>query len=288
MNPIDDFLQSLAQNGYSIRSITEYKRALLELNYFAIENKFFVERITKIQAREFLVWLQSSGNKSTTINNKLSYIRSFYSFLISCEKIQRNYFSELNRLVQEKNQPSLLSLSEMQNLFETIGANDSLKIRDITMFECFYGSGIQTSELCDLKLEDFSKKMATLHVRKKGGEGRYIPIPRMTVVAIESYLPSRMEKWPNSDYLFPNMHGKRFQRTNVYKLMKNFLDLTSSTKKGAHTLRYSYATHLYNNGADILTIKKLLGHKKPDTTARYIQLDENILKKAHSQAHPNS
>lgn len=287
MELINEYLQSLTNRNYSPRTIIEYQRSLIALQVFAYQNKYSIENITLPEAREFIVSLNADDILAMSVNTKVAAVRSFYNYLVREEKIERNYFLDLQRLKEGKPLPSFVPLAEMKKLFNTIEASDSFMVRDIAMFDCFYGSGIRTTELCHLKTEDLSIKKEMLHVKEgKGGKERKVPLPAQTVFALEKYLPGREIRWPQSEYLFPNMHGKRFQRTNVYKLIKNFLDLTSSKKKGAHTLRHSYATHLIMSGADIFSVQKLLGHEKADTTARYVHLDENFLKEAHSQAHP--
>jgi site-specific recombinase XerD len=152
---------------------------------------------------------------------------------------------------------------------------------------------VPTEEDIERLREKFPKKPnpewipGIIHIRKaKGGYSRKVPIPRYTELVLKRYLQVRGHSNFTSPYLFCNLSGGRMNRGNVYKIIKPFLDLTTSPKKGPHTLRHTYASHLINRGADIASVKDLLGHKSLRTTQLYTHMDIQSKIKILRAAHP--
>ncbi|MFZ6012105.1 MAG: tyrosine-type recombinase/integrase [Bacteroidota bacterium] len=264
------YIAFLIDRNCAPETLATYRRHLLEYFSYAEKVGVAIKAINTDFVKRYVIYLKSLKLHNVTINNKLVSVRNFYDFLLRTQIVIHNAFRKVKKLRERKALPSCVSPSELGVAFEALGKNKLFELQDVAILDCFYGTGVTTSELCDLQLDDLLLEQGFLKVvSNKGGKERLIPLPQVTLVTLSKYLSFRKSRWPNSQYLFPNIHGNRFQRTNVYKIVKNFLDQTSAKKKGAHTLRHSYAIHMLSGGAGLRETQVLLGHVKPDTTVKY-------------------
>jgi integrase/recombinase XerD len=262
------YLAFLKKKGRTDETLAHYESHLNDYFGYAESLNADIKRIDKAFITGYLT-RQLLTVKSVTVNNKLGSLCYFYDFLLKNEIVSKNYFKDIKPLpVAGELQPSTVELREFEIIYAKIETGDGeFNWQDIAMFECFFGTGITTSELCDLHRDDFLFDERTLNVRStKANKCRSIPLPHATFLALEKYVYARDIKWLHSDYLFPNMHGQRFQRTNVYKRIEPFLKLSNSTKKGAQTLRDSYTKHMLDRGANLVAVTRLLGHMNAETT----------------------
>jgi integrase/recombinase XerC len=289
MSLVEDYIVTLQVKNFSPETVDTYYRSINEFEKFCEKFKTDLITLTRTTARSYVVELSNREIKPISINNYITSLRLFYNYLVREGKVDVNHFVDIRRLQEGKPLPSFVPYHEMIKLFETVDQSQTFSLRDIAMFECFYGSAVRAMEMCNLKTGDIDFFNEELKIRNgKGGKDRLIPIPEGTLFILRKYMPSRDLRWPTSDYLFPNAHGKRFHPSNAYKIIKSFLDLTTSKKKGPHTLRHSYATHMIGAGAGIREVQELLGHESPETTTKYIHTDTEHLKKIFIQAHPKA
>lgn len=283
----EKYLNELSLKNLSPETLKTYSHIVGQYIDQCQEKGIDILLLDRNLARSYIVDLSLQRLDSITVNNIRTCLRLFYNYMVSEGLMTHNFFLDVQPLKTGKPLPSFVPLRELKKLFESIENGDGFLIRDIAMFEFFYGSGVRTAELCNIRMEHINLDEEYLMVREgKGRKDRVVPLPASTIYIIRKYVPGRNIRWQSSEYLFPNAHGKRFLPNNVYKLIKNFLVLTSSKKKGAHTLRHSYATHLIEAGADLRAVQELLGHESPETTTGYIHTQTDYFKKTHEQAHP--
>jgi site-specific recombinase XerD len=245
--------------------------------------------VTKDHARSYLIQLKDDDLKSISINGYRSNLERFFKWCVKRGHTKDNPFSQVSYMKEDKPLPSYVPMHEMESLFEKLACSSTLTVTQITMFEFFYATGIRTTELINLDLVDVDLKTCLVDVREgKGGLQRFVPFPESLIPVIKRYLQIREQHHFTSPYLFPNAHGQRLHRSAAYRYIKDILDSTTSSKKGAHTIRHSYASHLLARGANLKAIAELLGHRSYKTTVLYTHLDTESKREIFEAAHPKA
>ncbi|QBO37128.1 tyrosine recombinase XerC [Periweissella cryptocerci] len=238
-------------------------------------------------------WLSNMFDRKlerTTINRKLSSLRSFYQFLLNNEMVRDNPFADIQIKPHNNHLPHYFRQKELNVLFETVYAEDAkLKLRDIALLELLYGTGMRVSEVATLTLSQLDFSRETVHVIGKGGKERFVPLGSYAIKALNVYLdqlrPELMAHFHQvHDYVFINHLGKPVTSTGIEYILKQLMKKTGlSNEIHPHMLRHTFATDLLNNGADLRTVQELLGHTNVSTTQIYThvsreQLQENYRK----------
>ncbi|MFA6455328.1 MAG: tyrosine recombinase XerC [Bacteroidota bacterium] len=243
--------------------------------------------------RAFLGLLLDSGVAKKSVVRKLSTLRSFYKYLVRKQIVRRNPALNIITPKVEKKLPQFINKDSVERIFALpeLGTFDGA--RDSVMLELFYGSGIRRGELIGLNLKDIDGKNRTIKVTGKGNKQRIIPFTQKAHQSIQHYLTFRKEiasqSESNEHALLINRKGNRLTPSMVNTLVKKYLSsATELQKKSPHVLRHSFATHLLDNGADIIAVKELLGHESLSTTQIYTHVTVERLKKIYQQAHPKA
>lgn len=245
--------------------------------------------ISKDHLRNYFTELKTNGVKSISINGYKSNINRFLEWCKTRGYLKVNPGKSIRDLKEDKPLPSYVPSTEMERIFDSFEKTTTLSVTQIVLFEFFYGTGIRTSELINLDIVDVDLKNCIVNVRRgKGGLQRYVPFPESLVPVIRRYLQIRDQRHFTSPILFPNAHGARLHRSAAYQYIKAILDTTTSSKKGAHTIRHSYASHLLGRGANLKAIAELLGHRSYKTTVKYTHLDIDSKRAIYDKAHPKA
>jgi integrase/recombinase XerC len=242
-------------------------------------------------ARRFIIFLSEKGLSERSINRKISSCKSLYKFLLKNAQVQSNPFLKIAAVKMPKRVGRGIDEIELQNLFKTENFTQDFEgVRDKMILETFYSCGIRRSELINLKFEDFDKSQKTVKVLGKGNKERIIPVTSSYLNALDNYMVSREEiAKSDSSELFLNKNGEKLSTHLVYKVVNKYLSLVSGAdKKSPHVLRHSFATHMLNKGADLNTIKELLGHSNLSATQIYTNASIEHLKEIYNQTHPRS
>jgi len=238
-------------------------------------------------------YLNNLRNKytPTTYARKLTSIKGFYNFLSLENEIDNNIAKDIEAPKTNKKLPSVLSVEEVELLFQQISGNDPLDLRNKTLLEFIYGSGLRVSELLDIELRDLHLNEGYISVIGKGDRERIVPISKAAISACRTYLNygrQSLVKIPNL-YLFLNNNGTQLSRQGFHKLLKTLaLNANIKTNVSAHTLRHSFATHLLENGMDLRTLQTLLGHEDISTTQIYTHISNKRLSEVYKKAHPRA
>jgi len=247
-----------------------------------------IEQVSYAEIRSWIVYLVEHNNGNSSINRKLSSLKSYYKFLLKTKTINVNPLIKHRPLKKEKRVQIPFSEKEMKQVIDNLsGLDDFLSVRNKLIIEMFYGTGMRRSELINLKLIDIDLKNRTIKVLGKRNKERYIPLLNFVVKSIITYLSKKDEIKSNSEYLFITPKGKKIYDSLVYRVVKNYFSAVSSkVKRSPHIIRHSFATHLLNEGADLNTIKELLGHASLASTQIYTNSSLSKIKKVYNQAHP--
>ena len=239
-----------------------------------------------------------------TVNRRLASIRSFFKYLYNFEKIKNNPAIYVSMSKVAKSLPVFVRADDINSLMEAPikmniddKRNQSIRkyitneieaIRDQAILEMLYATGLRLSEILSINICDIDINNEMVKVVGKGDKERIVPIGKVALNSIENYLKKLGKSIkPNfEDPLFVNKKGKRLAKRTLQTRIKKYLH---KVMKGGtvHTLRHTFATHLLDRGADILTIKELLGHSSLSTTQRYTQLNSETIKKVYQNSHPH-
>lgn len=289
---IDQFLSELKGiKNASENTISAYQRDLRQFNSFICElNISEINKITKKHIRHFIVQLNLDKNSTSTIARKLTTLRGVFRFAIRNEFIDSNPLKNISNPKIKRNIPETLSLSSFENVINTLSKKEveENNLLLIAIFELLYGSALRVSELCSLDYGDIDLINKIVKVKGKGSKERIVPLGTQTITAINNYLKV-IKHDSKSSPLFFAKSGKRIYSRIIQKHVKENIQLVSDiSKKSPHVLRHSAATHMLDNGADLLSVKEILGHQNLSTTQIYTHVSIERLKKTYKSSHPKS
>tara|TARA_B110000003_G_scaffold113243_1_gene115819 strand:- start:608 stop:1498 length:891 start_codon:yes stop_codon:yes gene_type:complete len=293
MNFIDTFIEYLLlEKKYSIHTITAYKNDLYSLKNFCVETyqQEDLENINYSQIRSWIVYMVESKVSNRSINRKISSLKSFYKYLQKIKLITISPLTNHKALKTRKKIQIPFSINEVNEVLLTISKEASFKdIRDKLIVELFYSTGMRRAELINLKISSINFSEKHIKVLGKRNKERLLPLISSVVESLKLYIKFRDKIKCKSDYLLLTQKGNKIYETLVYRVINNYFSKVSSKlKKSPHILRHSFATHLINEGADLNSVKELLGHSSLASTQVYTHNSLNQLKKVYKQAHPRS
>jgi tyrosine recombinase XerC len=296
---LENFLKYIGlQKNYSANTSDAYSRDILQCLGFIGEalgkDEIGPQDFTVDTIRDYLYALSNNNLSRTSIRRKLASIKSFCKYLVLEGIFESNPSSKIKTPKIEKKEPVFLSRAEIDRLMNIPVADNMISRRDHAILEVLYSTGIRLSELHGLDLADVDYHNAIVSVIGKGDKQREVPIGRKAVEALRVYLPKRDAALAEggrigAKALFINKKcgrlGKRSIQSSVTKIMNM---ISEKEHLSPHVLRHTFATHLLDNGADLMAVQELLGHSSPDTTQVYTHITVERLTKAYRQAHPRA
>jgi integrase/recombinase XerD len=284
------FLQ--VEKGLSQNSIYSYTYDLKKFSEFLSNKSKNILDATHEDIQQFLKYEKNDKKNSTrTLARSLAAIRQFYNFI--SDNVDTNIKNPTEKIETphvEKTLPDFLTVNELNKLFNSISEEDCYELRDKTIFELLYSSGLRISEAIDLNSGDVDFENMFVTVIGKGNKQRMVPIGKEAARLLSRY---KKESRPaiigsrDSEYLFVSKKGSQLNRKSVWRLLKNYVTRTEIKKNiTPHTLRHSFATHLIENGADLRSVQELLGHMDISTTQIYTHMAKKQLQKIHKSFHP--
>ena len=282
------------ERGLSVNSIESYCSDLKSLYNFIKKNNYSenpLECNSKLIKK--YIYEESKINNTKTQARRISGIRSFFDYLTFESYIKINPTDLIETPKIGKKLPDNLSVNEIIKIIDNIDLSHPQGIRNRAIIETLYASGLRVSELTNLKLSDLFFKENLIKVFGKGNKERLVPMGKYSKKYLEVYInnkrPKIKIKKSDSDTIFLNRNGRKISRVMIFTIIKDLAAITNIKKNiSPHTLRHSFATHLIENGADLRTIQKLLGHENIITTEIYTHLDTKYLKKIMKKFHPRN
>lgn len=293
MKYIDNYLEYLkVVRKYSEKTIESYRDDLIEYNEFLGNNFVSIVNIDLEIVKKYLKHLYDERNlNKNSISRKLSSIRGLYNYLVREEEIDNNYFNKVSNPKKDLYLPKFLNDSEMNKLFEVCSDNSEIDQRDTMVMELLYATGLRVSELVNIKIKDIDIKEKIIKVLGKGGKERIVIYNNHTARALEKYLNDGYHEFnkKNNGYLILNKNGdklsERYVRNIINKLVRK---ANLNIKISPHTIRHTFATDMLEEGADLMTVKELLGHESLNTTSIYTHLTNEQIRKTYNMAHPRA
>ncbi|WP_144896927.1 tyrosine-type recombinase/integrase [Lutibacter sp. Hel_I_33_5] len=290
---IHSFLEYLEfEKKYSIHTITAYKKDLNSFRDFC-ELEYGENDISTVhynQIRNWIVNLVNEQISNRTINRKVSSLKSFYKFLQKVKKIEINPLAKHKALKVEQKIQVPFSLKEINAVLDDINnETDFISLRNKSIVALFYSTGIRRIELINIKERDINFSDNTIKVLGKRNKERFVPLLKSVEETLKVYIKGKKEIFPESSDLFITEKGNKIYETLVYRVINSYFSKVSSkVKKSPHILRHSFATHLLNEGADLNSVKELLGHSSLASTQVYTHNSLDKIKKVYNQSHPRS
>ena len=286
-----DFL--LLEKKYSQHTAVAYENDI-EMFELYLSREFSESKVSNAnysQIRSWIVKLVSSNVTNRTINRKVSSLNSYYKFLLKIQSIEFNPLTKHKALKVSKKLQIPFSETEITSVLNTIDTNSFEGLRDKLIVELFYSTGMRRVELVNLQLSDIDISQRQVKVLGKRNKERFIPLLPNVIKTHRAYLDERsqLKLVKDSNALFLSLKGVKVYEKLVYRVITNYFDTVSSkVKKSPHILRHSFATHLLNNGADLNSVKELLGHSSLASTQVYTHSSVAELKKVYEKAHPRT
>ena len=282
------------EKNYSLHTVNGYCNDIVFFEKF-INTEFNQENLLEVnysQIRSWIVSLVDANISTTSVNRKIASLKSFYKFLLKTKQIAASPLLKHKALKTPKKLQIPFSEKELDNVLHNIKYPDGFEgIRDKLMIDLFYTTGIRRTELINLKLANVDSYSNTLKVLGKRNKERMLPILPIVLQQISLYLTERanLELIKDGAFFFLTKKGVKLNDSLVYRLINNyFSNVSEKVKKSPHILRHTFATHLLNNGADINSVKELLGHSSLASTQVYTHSSLSELKKVYGNAHPRS
>ena len=280
------------QKNYSEYTIESYKNDILEyLNYLNREVINF-KSVEYSDIRFFLMYLkEEKKDDNTSINRKLSSLRGFYKYLANEGIVKGNVFSLVNGPKKSKKLPRYFEYNELEELFNVPDTNNPLGQRDLLLLEMLYATGVRVGELVNIKVSDIDLGRRNIIILGKGNKERFVTYGEYCEDILKTYLNNGrvILNIKSSDYLFLNNNGGRLTDRGVRFILDKLIQKTSINKNiSPHMIRHSFATHLLNEGCDLLTVQKLLGHESIKATQIYTHVTTDRLKEVYFNSFPRA
>lgn len=291
---IDDFLSYLQfEKNYSVKTIESYRVDLFQFERYIKDcnEEITFSSVDADIVRQWIVNLISEKYSASSVDRKLSSLRSFYKFLLIKKEVSASPMRKIIGPKKAKTIPTFLKETEINKVLdETTYKKGFIGIRDRTIIELFYATGIRLSELIGLNDDNINLTASLLKVTGKRNKQRLIPFGPELNESLSAYIKVRNDTITNTaNAFFTKENGEKLYSEIVYKLVRRQLSKVVTIKKRSpHVLRHTFATAMLNNEASLNVIKELLGHSSLAATEVYTHTTFEELKKIYKQAHPRA
>ena len=288
---VSNYLDALwLEKGLSDNSLDAYRRDLRGLADFIEKLDKGLLDVDRIDLMDYLGSRMRAGYKARSTARMMSCLRSFYRYLIRENRITEDPTQNLESPKLGRPIPDSLTEEEVTNLLDAPDVKTTLGLRDRTMLEVLYATGLRVTELVTLRLEQMNLRQGLVRVTGKGNKERLVPLGEESMDWIERYLKeARGDLLPDlsESIIFPSQQGRPMTRQTFWHRIKRYAIEAGITKHlSPHTLRHAFATHLLNHGADLRVVQMLLGHSDLSTTQIYTHVANQRLNQLHQQHHP--
>ena len=275
----------LVDKGLSNNTVKAYEADISSFFQWLDNEDLKYKNLQEDHINQYISFLFQRKMRSSSVNRKISSIKSFYIFLVKRNYVKNSPINDLVTPKQEKYLPESMSEAEVDKLLNSPDVANKIENRDKAMIEMLYATGMRISELVNLKITDVDMKRCVVKVFGKGSKERLVPFGETALDSLRSYLNEREQS--SSKEIFLSNRGKKmtrvafWQRVKIYLIRENLKNSISP-----HTLRHAFATHLLNRGADLRSVQLLLGHSDLSTTQIYTHIAKQRLSDVLKKHHP--
>ena len=278
------------ERNFSKNTIRSYKNDLIQFNEFLskYDNSLNFLNIDKTAIQFYIQHCSKNKMTDKTLLRKVSTIKSLFRYLTQNELIDFNISKLIPSPKVAKKIPHYLSKKKIEELMSLPDLSTKKGLMHKSILEVFYSTGLRISELAEIKIRNLDLNKKILKISGKGDKERIVIIGQIASESIKNYL--RVSKNSDNIYLYPssNKMNSHISVSYIYKMIKKYLiRVTNDEKMSPHSLRHSFATHLLDNGADLMSVKELLGHEDLSSTQVYTHISIDKIKKIYKRSHPH-
>jgi integrase/recombinase XerC len=292
MEAISNFVDYLRfEKRFSEHTVLAYQNDLKQFTAFlsAEGESLVLNEIIAVQIRSWLVKLLEEGIEPRSVNRKITALKTFFKYALKNKWINTNPMLKVVSPKVAKKLPVYVAAERLDFLLDRAEfPNDFDGRRDHLIIELLYGTGMRRAELLGLTVDDVDFRNKQLKVTGKRNKQRIIPLFDHLLEQIKDFLTAREEiNYQHSDWLFLDSKGRALYPDKIYRIVRKYLSLISTqSKRSPHVLRHSFATEMLNKGADLKSIKEILGHANLSATQVYTHNSIEKLREVYKKAHP--
>lgn len=290
---IDRFIEYLKyQRNYSDFTCNNYNKDLNEYNSFILNNKINYKNMDYNEAKEYVIYLNKKNDAKSTISRKLSSLRTFYKYLVLNNKVESNPFLLVSSPKKEKRIPKFINYNNMEEILNVPNIKTKEGQRERVILEVLYASGVRVSELVNIKLKDIDFSNKNILILGKGSKERLVSFGDYALEYINLYLKegrNLLLDGVKSDYLIVGKKSEKLTTRRVEQIIDDIIKRTSiKLNITPHMFRHTFATHLLDNGCDLLVVQELLGHASLSSTEIYTHVSNEHLREVYLKCHPRN
>lgn len=290
---INNFIEYLKyQRNYSDFTCNNYKKDLNEYNSFILNNKINYKNMDYNDAKEYVIYLNKKNDAKSTISRKLSSLRTFYKYLGLNNKVKSNPFLLVSSPKKEKRIPKFINYNNMEEILNVPNIKTKEGQRERVILEVLYASGVRVSELVNIKLKDIDFSNKNILIFGKGSKERLVSFGDYALEYINLYLKegrNLLLDGVKSDYLIVGKKSEKLTTRRVEQIIDDIIKRTSiKLNITPHMFRHTFATHLLDNGCDLLVVQELLGHASLSSTEIYTHVSNEHLREVYLKCHPRN
>ena len=281
LNNLSDRNKVLEEYLIYINNVKNYSQNTIK-SYNSDIKHYFENTESVGEFSSYLKHLNKNKYSKTSINRKITSIRTFLSWAVDNNYFNQNQIKIVNNLKVEKKLPNVLTSSYINRLLDNLPESSEKDIRDKAILELMYSSGLRVSEISNLTSNSINKNNS-IRVLGKGSKERVLPMTKRAYVSTKKYIETSRPKFENDkskNYLFLGVRGGQLSDREIRRIVK------FRTGTFPHSIRHTFATHLLEGGADLRIVQELLGHNDPSTTQIYTHVSKKQLQKKYKQSHP--
>ena len=281
LNNLSDRNKVLEEYLIYINNVKNYSQNTIK-SYNSDIKHYFENTESVGEFSSYLKHLNKNKYSKTSINRKITSIRTFLSWAVDNNYFNQNQIKIVNNLKVEKKLPNVLTASYINRLLDSLPVSSEKDIRDKAILELMYSSGLRVSEVSNLTSNSINKNNS-IRVLGKGSKERVLPMTKRAYVSTKKYIETSRPKFENDkskNYLFLGVRGGQLSDREIRRIVK------FRTGTFPHSIRHTFATHLLEGGADLRIVQELLGHNDPSTTQIYTHVSKKQLQKKYKQSHP--
>ena len=290
---LNDYLEYLKyQKNYSDYTVLSYQNDIEEFLEYLNREALDFKDIEYSDLRFYLMYLKEEKNdNNSSIDRKLSALRGFYKYLANEGIVKSNVFSLVSGPKKEKKLPRYFEYNELEELFNVPDSDTALGQRDLLLLELLYATGVRVGELTNIKIKDIDLSSKSILILGKGNKERIVTYGDYCEEILKRYLSEGyiLLNTLNSEYLFLNKNGGCLTERGVRYILDQIIKQTSINKNiSPHMIRHSFATHLLNEGCELTTVQKLLGHESIKATQIYTHVTTDRLREVYYNSFPRA
>lgn len=290
---INNFIEYLKyQRNYSDFTCNNYNKDLNEYNSFILSNKINYKNMDYNEAKEYVIYLNKKNDAKSTISRKLSSLRTFYKYLVLNNKVESNPFLLVSSPKKEKRIPKFINYNNMEEILNVPNIKTKEGQRERVILEVLYASGVRVSELVNIKLKDIDFSNKNILILGKGSKERLVSFGDYALEYINLYLKEGRKlllDGVKSDYLIVGKKSEKLTTRRVEQIIDDIIKRTSiKLNITPHMFRHTFATHLLDNGCDLLVVQELLGHASLSSTEIYTHVSNEHLREVYLKCHPRN